>query len=160
MSVVEKSCWSYALSSSEDQWPLLLPDPSALVRHSPWDEWKEPSGEVGSEGDRLGLWLFDLGMVLWEIQHGFEQPAAVGRYVPADRWLDRALRWLSEHEASPRPAFEDQRSRLGWERRQSGLMCLRAVLLARRHRLRVLSRVRPSQVLDPCRDPEADAAPA
>jgi len=146
MSVVEKSCWSYAVAPSCDAWPLLLPDPSALVRHPPWDDWRWPGGELGSESDRLGLWLFDLGMVLWEIQQGFEQPAAVGRYLPSDRWVERSLRWLSEHEATPRPVLAQQRDRLGWERRQSGLMCLRAVLLARRHRLRILERSRRSRV--------------
>ncbi len=145
MSVVERSCWSYPVSPEPDVWPLLLPDPSAVVSHPPWDDWEEPSGELGSEADRLGLWLFDLGMVLWEIQRGYEQPAAVGRYQPADRWVDRALRWLSEHEASPRPVLSGQQERLGWERRQSGLMCLRAVLLAQRHRLRLRARAQTAE---------------
>lgn len=126
-----------------------MPNPYAVVERIPWGAWEVPWERGLSDDekpDRLGeteqvaQWLFDLGMVLWEVQADMSGPLHPTRYLPEPRWLGWALRWVEEAvPVEPPPRHHRARLRT-WESRRDGVLFLLAGLEGMRHGLTVSSR--------------------
>ncbi len=143
MCVVENDVWTYTVGEGQELRGDAMPNPCLSVDAPPWGEWQLPwerGHEIGdedefpldNEADRLGYWLFFVGMMLWEIEAGQLPASHIAMHMPEPRWLGWALRWVLEAQAPEPPPRHHRRRHAAWKRRQLGMICLEAALLGMR----------------------------
>ncbi len=135
MTVLESPSQVQPEAHGQVEWPETLPNPWQPVDELPWDRWCGPWRDEDREPDPLGSWFFCAGMILWEIQDGLHPPYDAVLYMPEDEWLDLILEWLMGADPGKPPPLHHRRRLAAWKRRQAGVNCYIAAMLARKSRL-------------------------